>query len=139
MEVVEGTIGQIARRSWPSDNDSSRTTLSGIEVGHRRLQRIVLTEPLSQALESGKFARVLIWRGLTQGLVTRPFIAAVEVDGKTYKAARVLPMALLRILLWMVLVVAIGSVSPVLGVFVAACIIGFYVKNYLDFLRFGHR
>jgi len=139
MEVVEGTIGQIATRSVQDKGDGYRAVVSAIEVGHRQLRRVVLTEQLSKSLESGKFARVLIWRGLTQGLVTRPFVAAVEVDGKTYKSHRVLPMALLKILLWMILVVAIGSVSPVLGVFAAACIVGFYAKNYLDFLRFGHR
>jgi hypothetical protein len=136
MEVVEGTIGQIAMRNMEAD--SGRAALSAIEVGHRQLRRVMLTEPLSQALESGKFARVLVWRGLTQGLVTRPFVAAVEVDGKTYKSHRVLRMTLVKILLWMILVVGIGSVSPVLGVFVAACIIGFYAKNCLDFMRFGN-
>jgi hypothetical protein len=136
MEVVEGIIGQMGVGER-QDRLVGRATLSGIEVGHRRLRRVVLTERLSKVLESGEFARVLIWRGLTQGLVTRPFVAAVEVDGITYRADRVLPMALLKILLWMILVVGIGSVSPVLGVFVAACIIGYYVKNYLDFLQFG--
>ena len=138
MEVVEGVIGQ-SGAGVRQDKPEDRATLSGIEVGHRHLQRVVLTERLSKALESGEFARVLIWRGLTQGLVTRPFVAAVEVDGITYRADRVLPMALLKILLWMILVAGIGSVSPELGVFVAACIIGFYVKNYLDFLQFGQR
>lgn len=58
------------------------------------------------------------------------------MDGKTYKAERVLVTALLKILLWMLMVAVIGSITPVLGVVSAACIIGFYVKNYLDFLRF---
>ena len=139
MEVLEGTIGQIATRNVQYGVDRSRAGVSAIEVGHRQLRRVVLTDQLSKSLESGKFARVLIWRGLTQGLLTRPYVAAVEVDGKTYKSHRVLPIALLKILLWMILVVGIGVVSLVLGVFAAACIIGFYAKNYLDFLRFGHR
>lgn len=139
MEIVEGTIGLVGASRRRKSRDGHRTSFSALDVGHRRLKRIVLTEHLSKALESGKFARVLVWRGLTQGLVTRPFIAAIEVDGKTYKADRVLPMAVIKILLWMILVFGIGSVSPVLGVFVAACIIGFYVKNYLDFRRFGQR
>ena len=139
MEVLEGTIGQIATRNVQYGVDRNRAGVSAIEVGHRQLRRVVLTDQLSKSLESGKFARVLIWRGLTQGLLTRPYVAAVEVDGKTYKSHRVLPIALLKILLWMILVVGIGAVSLVLGVFAAACIIGFYAKNYLDFLRFGHR
>lgn len=137
MEVVEGMIGQVAMRS-PRNAESRRARVSAIEVGHRQLRRVLLTDQLSKSLESGKFARVLIWRGLTQGLVTRPYVAAIEVDGKTYKSGRILPLALVKILAWMTLVVAIGSVSAVLGVVAAACIIGFYTKNYLDFLRFGH-
>lgn len=137
MEVLEGMIGQVAIRN-PRNAESRRARVSAIEVGHRQLRRVLLTDQLSKSLESGKFARVLIWRGLTQGLVTRPYVAAIEVDGKTYKSRRILPLALVKILAWMTLVVAIGSVSAVLGVVAAACIIGFYAKNYLDFLRFGH-
>ncbi len=137
MEVVEGTIGQIDRRAWVAKGDGGNgTTVSGLEVGHRQLKRVVLADYLSKVLEPGKFARLLILRGATQGVVTRPVIAAVEVDGKTYKAAKVVWTGLLKILLWMLVVAAIGSIAPVLGVVSAACVIGFYVKNYLDFIRF---
>lgn len=136
MEVVEGTIGLIEMRGL---HDSAARGHPVLEVGHRQLRHIRLSEQLSKAIEAGKFGRVLIWRGLTQGLVTRPFVAAIEVDGKIYKADRVLPMVLIKVLLWMLLAVGIGTAAaPVLGVAVAAFIIGFYMKNYMDFLRFGH-
>lgn len=135
MEVVEGTIGLIGSRDWPDGNKPVRPAL---EVGHRQLRHIALSKQLSQAIEAGKFGRVLIWRGLTQGLVTKPFVAAVEVDGKIYKAERVLPMTLIKILLWLIVAAGIGSAAaPVLGIAVGAFIIGFYAKNYMDFLRFG--
>ncbi len=136
MEIVEGTIGQVGRVDWGAKKAPRGGAISVIEVGHRHLKRVVLADPLSRVLESGKFARVLIWRGLTQGLVTHPVVAAVEVDGKIYKSGQVLTMAAIRVLVWMILVLAIGSVAPALGVFTAACIIGFYTKHYLDYLRF---
>ncbi len=136
MEVVEGTIGQIGRGTWTAKHDGGSTTVPALEVGHRQLERVVLAGYLSKVLEPGKFARLLILRGVTQGVVTRPVIAAVEVDGKTYKADKVLLTGLLKILLWMLVVAVIGSIAPVLGVVAAACVIGFYVKNYLDYLRF---
>lgn len=137
MEVVEGTIGQIGRRSWlAKGHGGNSTTVSGLEIGHRRLKRVVLADYLSKVLEPGKFARLLILRGVTQGVVTRPVIAAVEVDGKTYKTDKVLWTGLLKIVLWMLVVAVIGAIAPVLGVVSAACIIGFYAKNYLDYRRF---
>lgn len=136
MEIVEGTIGLIGARGLLSGREQESPAL---EVGHRQLRHITLSKHLSRAIEAGKFGRVLIWRGLSQGVVTRPFVAAIEVDGKIYKADRVLPVTLIKILLWMMVAVAIGSAAaPVLGAAVAAFIIGFYAKNYMDFLRFGH-
>ena len=136
MEIVEGTIGQVGRLDWGDTKPSKSGAISAIEVGHRQLKRVVLADPLSRVLESGKFARVLIWRGLTQGLASHPVVAAVEVDGKSYKSRRIHTMALVRILVWIILVLAIGSVEPALGVFTAACVVGFYTKHYLDYLRF---
>lgn len=69
MEVVEGTIGQIGRETWMARRDGG-TSATALEVGHRQLKRIVLTDYLSKVLEPGKFARLLILRGITQGLVT---------------------------------------------------------------------
>jgi len=136
MEIVEGTIGLIGARGLLSGREQESPAL---EVGHRQLRHITLSKHLSRAIKAGKFGRVLIWRGLSQGVVTRPFVAAIEVDGKIYKADRVLPMTLIKVLLWMMVAVGIGSAAaPVLGVAVAAFIIGFYLKNYVDFLRFGH-
>lgn len=134
MEVVEGTIGQIGRPIWTAKLGGS--TVPALEVGHRQLERVVLTDYLSKVLEPGKFARLLILRGVTQGVVTRPVIAAVEVDGKTYKSSKVLLSAVLKILLWMMVIAVVGSIAPVLGVVAAACVLGFYMKNYLDYLRF---
>lgn len=135
MEIVEGTIGLIGSRGLLSGREQESPAL---EVGHRQLRHIRVSEQLSKAIEAGKFGRVLIWRGLSQGVVTRPFVAAIEVDGKIYKAERVLPMTLIKILLWLMVAVGIGSAAAaVLGVAVGAFVIGFYMKNYMDFLRFG--
>jgi hypothetical protein len=136
MEIVEGTIGLVGAGTEAAKRERGTTMLSVLEVGGRTFQRIVLTECLSKFIQSGRHVRMLVCQGLTCGLVTRPFIAAIQIDGKTYKTDKVLLTLLLKMLLWMLAVVALGTLHPLAGVLAAACIIGFYVRNYLDFVRF---
>jgi len=134
MEVVEGTIGHIGREAWPTGESGGK--VSALEVGHRRLKGVVLPSPMPSVLVPGKFARLLVQRGLTQGVVTAPVVVAAEIDGKTYKARSVLVTALIKVPVWMMAVVTITAISPVIGIAVGSFIIGYYAKNYLDYRRF---
>ena len=74
-----------------------------LEISNEAFKRIILTDYLSNYITAGQNVRALVSNGLTRGMVSRPFIAAV---------------------LW-----------P-LGIALAAYVVYFYAKSYLDYKKF---
>ena len=136
MEVIEGTVGLIGAGTWSAKGDGGSTSLSVLEIGNKTYKRIILTDYLSNYITAGQPVRALISRGLTRGLVSRPFIAAVQVDGKTYKTDSVLMMFVLKTVLWLMICGVIGAILWPLGLALAVFVVYFYVKSYLDYKKF---
>ncbi len=136
VEIVEGTVGLIGAGTWTARGDSGSTNLSVLEIGDKTYKRIRLHDYLSNHITTGRKVRALISWGLTRGLISRPFIAAVSVDGKTYKADSVLTLFALKLVLWLMLCAVAGAIYLPLGIVLAIVIAGFYLKAYLDFTRF---
>jgi len=136
MEIVEGTVGLIGAGTWTAKGDGGSTNLSVLEIGDKTYKRIILTDYLSNYMTAGQKVRALISKGLTRGLVSRPFVAAVQVDGKTYKVESLLMMFVLKVILWLMICGVAGAIFAPLGIVLAIVIIAFYVKAYLDFKRF---
>lgn len=137
MKVYEGEIGMIGAGTWTDGGGGGKTVLSVLEVGNHQFKKIVLPDYLRNYLEPGTTTRVGISQGLSRGWITRPFVAAVEVDGKKHKTDQVLFMALAKTALYCIpAFVLFGAITPVLGM--AACVgVGFYyINDYLDLKRF---
>lgn len=136
MEVVEGTVGLIGAGTWEAKGDGGATTLSVLEIGDKTYKRIILTDYLSNYMSSGTKVKALISKGLTRGVVTRPVVAAVQVDGKTYKTDGFLMVFVLKCILWLMICGVAGAVFPPLGFVLAILVIAFYVRSYLQFKKF---
>ena len=136
MQVVEGTVGLIGAGTWTAKGDGGSTTLSVLEIGNKTFKRIILTDYLSNYVTAGQNVRALISQGLTRGLVSRPFIAAVQVEGKTYKTEQVLMMMVLKTVLWLMICGVVGALFWPLGIALAAYVVYFYAKSYLDYKKF---
>jgi hypothetical protein len=134
MKVLDGRIGVVggggaARRK--------SNVLSILEIGEHQLRRIVLPDALREPMTTGKYARILLGRGLSLGLVTRPYIAAIEIDGRKYKTSQVIVVALLKALLYGTAgYMVLSRVSLPLGLIFGAGAAMYYAKDSLDFIRF---
>ena len=136
MRVLDGEIGVVGSGTWTDGGGGGKTLLSVLEIGNHHLKRIVLPDYLHNYMTPGKQARVLIGRGLSRGVITRPFVAAVQVDGRTYKTDQVLLMYVLKCVLYCgVALLVFGRILP-LGLAVAVAILMFYFKEYMDLKRF---
>jgi hypothetical protein len=135
MQVIDGEVGVVGGETAPAKNGKG-TELAVVEIGDHLLEKILLADDLQNRLEPGKYARLLVRHGLSRGLVTRPFIAALEVDGRKTKTRRVLPMALLRVGLCVLAFALLSRVSMPLAAAVCAGIAAFTLKDWLDLARF---
>ena len=137
MQTLEGVIGRVGAGTWQDGGGGGKTVLSVFEIGNHHLKRVVLPDYLRNYITPGEPARVRIGQGLSHGLITRPFIAAVEVDGKKYKTDSVLLMAVLKIILYAIVVGGIlTAFSKVLALLAVAGIAAFYIKDYLELQAF---
>lgn len=136
MKVLDGEIGVVGSGTWTDGGGGGKTILSVLEIGNHHLKRIVLPDYLHNYLTPGKQARVLIGRGLSRGVITRPFVAAVQVDGRTYKTDQVLLMYVLKCVLYCGVALLVFSRLLPVGLALAAAIVMFYAKEYLDLKRF---
>jgi len=137
MKVIEGDIGLVGGGTWTDGGGGGKTVLSVLEIGDQQLKKILLTDYLANYVKPGKHARLLVSKGLSRGIITRPFIAAVEVDGKKYKTDQVLFMGILKIALYsMAAFVLLFSFSVPLAVLACAGIALYYVRDYMDLRRF---
>lgn len=137
MQTLEGVVGRVGAGTWVDGGGGGKTTLSVFEIGDHHLKRVVLPDYLRNYITPGEPARVMIGQGLSHGLITRPFIAAVEVDGKKYKTDSVLLMAVLKVMLyWMVVGAIVSAFSKLLAVLVCGAIGAYYLKDYLELKAF---
>ncbi len=137
MKVYEGEIGMIGAGTWTDGGGGGKTILSVLEVGNHQLKKILLPDYLGNYIATGAQARVLVSQGLSRGMVTRPFVAAVEVDGKTYKTDSVLMMALMKTALYCIpAFVIFGAINPILGMLACGAVAFYYISDYLDLKRF---
>jgi len=137
MKIYEGEVGVLGHGTWSDGGGGGKTILSVLEIGDQQLKRIVLPDYLANYLTPGQRSRVLVGRGLSRGLITRPFVAAVEVNGRKYKIDSVLTMGIMKTLLYSLLAGPLfGAISPMLGVLACAGIATYYIKDYLDLRRF---
>ncbi|MEO8030789.1 MAG: hypothetical protein ABJC74_16245 [Gemmatimonadota bacterium] len=133
MQTLEGVVGRVGAGSWEDGGGGGKTILSVFEIGDHHLKRVVLPDFLRNYIVPGEPARVMVGQGLSRGLITRPFIAAVEVNGKKYKTDSVLLMAVCKIILYsMVIGGILAGFSKVLALVAVVGITVFYVRDYLE-------
>ncbi len=122
MQILEGVVGTVGAGTWEDGGGGGggRTTLSVFEIGEHHLRRVVLPDYLRGYIAPGQWARIMIGRGLSLGLMTRPFIAAVEVNGRKAKVDRGVTRVAMRAVLGCLVV---GGALSLLSaaVAVAAC------------------
>ena len=137
MQILEGVIGTVGAGTWQDGGRGGRTTLSVFEIGGHHVRRVVLPDYLRSFITPGERVRVMIGRGLSGGLITRPFIAAVEVRSRKYKVDGVLLKAALETTLYSLLVGGIVAMfSKVIALLACGAIATFYVKDYLQLKSF---
>jgi hypothetical protein len=137
MQVYEGEIGVVGRIGHSGRTPGhGRMMLSVLEIGDQQLRRIAVPELLAAHLRAGQRSRVLVGQGLSHGLITRPFVAAVEVQGRKYKVDRPLLVVLLKTLAYSALVLPLFVVAWPLGLLLCLAIAGWYLRDYFDLRRF---
>ncbi len=136
MRVYEGEIGVVGHGTWSDGGGGGKTVLSVLEIGDQQLKRIVLPEFLANYLTPGQRSRVLVGTGLSRGLITRPFVAAVEANGKKYKVDSILMMAILKIILYSMLAFPLWAIAWPLGLLASGGVAAYYIRDYLDLKRF---
>ncbi len=136
MRVVEGDVGVVGAGTWSDGGGGGKTILSVLEIGDTHLKRIVLPDYLANYVTPGQHVRVLVGQGLSRGFITRPFVAGVENNGKTYKIDSVLMMGILKSILYCMLAGVLAAIHPILWVAACVGIFGFYIKEYTDLKRF---
>ncbi len=137
MKRIDGELGVVGGEVGPGRARGGKTVLSILEIGNHHLRKIVLADSLRKHLETGKHARLLLGNGLSRGLFTRPYIAAVEVDGRKYKAERMLLPGTLEALFSGGLAVALlWTISMPLALFFCVAAAAVSAKDWLDFARF---
>jgi len=146
MTVYGGEISMVGTGTWQdgaSDGAGAggqgKTIVSVLEIGNHALRKIVMPDYVSNYIRPGKQAELLVGQGLSRGLITRPYIAAVKVDGKTYKESggMVLFMGLAKALLYSVPVaVVLGAMWAPLGALGVVGVFAYYIRDYLGFRKF---
>ena len=82
MKVVEGELSLIGHGTWEDGGGGGKTIVSALDIGDHHLQRILVPDYLRNYVTPGEHVRVAISQGFSRGVITRPFIAAVEANGK---------------------------------------------------------
>jgi hypothetical protein len=135
MKVLDGEIGVVGGGRGAGARKGN--VLSILEIGEHQLKRIVLPDALREPMKAGKHARILLGRGLSWGILTPPYIAAVEIGAQKYKNARVIRAALFKTLIYAMIACAIfWRISPVLALISCAGIAAYSAKEFLDWIRF---
>jgi hypothetical protein len=146
MTVYEGEVSLVGAGTWTDGaaqgngtGGQGKTILSVLEIGGQSLRKIILPDYISNYLQQGKQSTLLIGSGLSQGLITRPFIAAVKVDGKTYKESDgmlIFMLATKTILYAILFGVILGAFFAPLGLVAAGAVFYYHFKDYAAFKSF---
>lgn len=146
MTVYEGEVSLVGAGTWTdgaaqgaSAGGQGKTILSVLEIGGHSLRKIVMPDYISNYVHSGKQTTLLIGTGLSQGIITRPFIAAVKVDGKTYKESDgmlIFMLATKAILYAILFGVIFGAFFAPLGFVAAGAVFYYHYKDYAAFKSF---
>jgi hypothetical protein len=137
MKVYSGEVGMIGGGTWSDGGGGGKTILSAFDIGNQHLKRIVLTDYLANYLKPGTQAKILVSQGLSHGFITRPFIAAVEVEGKKYKLDSILLMGILKSILYCAIAFPLfGVIHWVLGLAACAAVVWYYVGDWLQLQHF---
>lgn len=145
MAVYEGEVSLVGAGTWTDGaaqggaGGQGKTILSVLEIGGQSLRKIVMPDYISNYVQTGKQTTLLIGTGLSRGLITRPFIAAVKVDGKTYKESEgmlIFMLAVKAILYAILFGVILGALFAPLGFIAAGAVFYYHFKDYTAFKSF---
>ena len=139
MQVLEGVVGTVGAGMWEDGGGGGggRTTLSIFEIGEHHLRRIVLPDYLRSYIAPGQRTRIMVGRGWSLGVLTRPFIAAVEVNGRKAKIDRGAARAAMRtVASCLVAGGALALLSTTLALIACAAIAALVTRDYLELKSF---
>lgn len=137
MKVYEGELGMVGSGTWADGGGGGKTMLSVLEIGNHQLKRVVLPDYIGNYLTPGSHIRLGVSTGLSRGLVTRPVVAAVEVNGKKYKVDQMLFVSLAKIALYSIPAFLIfGAIYTPLGFVAVAAVAWFYLSEFGALKRF---
>lgn len=81
MQIVEGELKLIGGGTWEDGGGGGKTVVSALDIGEHHLKKILIPDYLRNYMTPGQHVRVAISQGISRGIITRPFIAAVESNG----------------------------------------------------------
>jgi hypothetical protein len=139
MKIVEGELKLIGSGTWNDGGGGGKTVVSALDIGEHHLRKILVPDYLRNYMEPGEHIRVGISQGLSHGLITRPFIAAVESNGQKHSIERgtLIFAGVAKTLLYALPVgVILGAITPVLGVAGVATVGYYYFKEIMAVSRF---
>lgn len=140
MKIYKGLVNLIGAGTWTDTGGGGKTKLSVLEVGASSLKSIILPDYIRSYLTVGQDVEILVSRGLSQGIITRPFIAAIKVNGRTYKSSmgQLLLMCLIKYILYSGAVygiITLGGYNPNL-IYLNLLILAYYGKECVDYFKF---
>jgi len=139
MKIVEGELKLIGSGTWDDGGGGGKTVVSALDIGEHHLRKILVPDYLRNYMVPGEHIRVGISQGLSRGMITRPFIAAVEANGKKHSIERgtmIFAGAAKTLLYGLPVGVILGAITPVLGIAGVAAIGFYYFKEIVAVSRF---
>ncbi|MBH1962224.1 MAG: hypothetical protein I8H82_06425 [Rhodocyclales bacterium] len=132
MKIAEGELKLIGGGTWEDGGGGGKTVVSALDIGDHHLRKILIPDYIRNYMAPGEHIRVAISQGLSHGMITRPFIAAVEVNGKKYRIEKgtLIFAGVAKTLLYAIPVgVILGAITPLLGIAGVAGVGYYYFKE----------
>lgn len=139
MKIAEGELKLIGSGTWEDGGGGGKTVVSALDIGDQHLRKILIPDYLRNYMTPGEHIKVAISQGLSRGMITRPFIAAVEANGKKHRIelGTLIFAGVAKTLLYAIPVgVILGAITPVLGIAGVAGVGYYYFKEILAINRF---
>lgn len=139
MKIIEGELKLVGSGTWADGGGGGKTVVSALDIGDHHLRKILIPDYLRNYMTPGEHIRVGISQGLSHGMITRPFIAAVEANGKKYrldKGTLIFAGAAKTLLYALPVGVILGAITPVLGIAGVAGVGFFYFKEIMAINNF---
>ncbi len=139
MKVLEGELKLIGGGTWEDGGGGGKTVVSALDIGDHHLRKILIPDYLRNYMTPGEHIRVAVSQGLSRGLITRPFIAAVDAHGKKYRIEKstLIFAGVAKTLLYAIPVgVILGAITPILGIAGVAGVGYYYLKEILAISNF---